>query len=1332
MSDDLHTRYHVQWLGMAQPSEGLVFSVPVLADAQVMDRTGAKARRDRLEALAPEGRIADLAMFFAEMLDLAAPELVPAADLPEALSLSISEGHPTLRPNFALRDPQDEARARSVSAGASDAPPSVAAGAPFTLLVQDLPPGLDLDKPDASAGSWRAPPVARFDRLLRHCGVSIGLLTNREVVRLVYAPQGESTGWLDFRVDWMLTSAGAPLLDAFAALLCRHSFFGVAEAESLPALLKASRSRQSDVTEALAIQVFAALEALLAGFDRADPDLVERARRDDTLYGGLLTTLLRLVFVLYAEEHALLPMDHRLYAEHLSVLGLYGRLVADRGAFPDAMDRRYGAWPRLLSLFQAIYHGVRWAPSPEDGADVPLSLPPRAGSLFHPDRFAWLEGRAEADTTSLDTTMRSAIRTPALSDGTVLEVLDRLLVIEGQRLSYKALDVEQIGAVYERLMGYRIERLTGPSVCVGQSRVWVDLSRLLAEPAGQRARWLESEAGLARAEAAKCAQAVADAETPGAAPDLFAATARPEVIARDRLAEKLGRNTARGEAGQLVLQPGPERRRTSSHYTPRSLSGPIVERTLEPLLAAMGPAPSAEALLSLKICDPAMGSGAFLVEACRRLADRVADAWQRDGTAERLATNPDVPDLRVHARRLVAQQCLYGVDKNPFAVELARLSLWLVTLARDLPFSFVDHALREGDSLVGLTFDQIRSFHWAPSAQLELCADLLRQTLEDTVDLRQSILDSAGQTDVAAKARLLRDAEERTERVTILADAIVGAFFAHEKPAAREKERVRRLELARLWLTEGDPEAGDVLKDMAATLRETLRPFHWMVEFPEIFHAERRDPLNGGAMGVAFLDAVVGNPPFLGGRRVREELGDAYTEWLGTVFDASMNADISAHFFTRADMLLGPHGTMGLVATNTIAQGDTRTAGLARLVAAPSRCEIYDATESMPWPGEAAVTISVVHLAKGSPAVGLRPRLNGAAVVVVNSYLKIGGERAGAVALVSNDSLSYQGCILVGMGFTLTPEERDSLVARNSRNAERIFPYLGGEEVNSSPTQTFHRYVINFGAMPLEDAEAWPDLVSILREKVKPERDSVNREAHRKYWWQYGDKRPSLFAALAPLKRCLVTGIVSKHLMFSWQPANRVFSHQLYVFPTDSDAFFATLHSRIHEPWAWLLSSSMETRLRYSAADCFETFPLPPLDAPDLASTGRALDAYRAPLLVARNIGLTTLYNQLKDPRVVDPDIAALRRLHEAMDRAVLRAYGWDDLCDTLPTFDDRDSPKARAFSDAVIDRLYALNALRAAEEAAAAKLEAPAAKPARKPKKPVPDGPGGQTGFGF
>ena len=185
----------------------------------------------------------------------------------------------------------------------------------------------------------------------------------------------------------------------------------------------------------------------------------------------------------------------------------------------------------------------------------------------------------------------------------------------------------------------------------------------------------------------------------------------------------------------LILQPSEERRRSGSHYTPRSLTGPIVRDTLEPILdrlrreaAHMGsvtpgnagvppasgesptpPAPRPEQILDLCICDPAMGSGAFLVEACRQLGDALVESWRyHDAT-------PDIPpdsDETVHARRLVARNCLYGVDRNPVAVDLAKLSLWLATLAKDHPLTFLDHAFRHGDSLVGLTLEQIQAFHW--------------------------------------------------------------------------------------------------------------------------------------------------------------------------------------------------------------------------------------------------------------------------------------------------------------------------------------------------------------------------------------------------------------------------------------------------------------------------------------------------------------------------------------------------------------------------------------------------------------------------------------------
>ena len=168
----------------------------------------------------------------------------------------------------------------------------------------------------------------------------------------------------------------------------------------------------------------------------------------------------------------------------------------------------------------------------------------------------------------------------------------------------------------------------------------------------------------------------------------------------------------------MVLQPSDERRRSGSHYTPRSLTEPIVRKTLEPVLEqARRPSRRPQQILDLKVCDPAMGSGAFLVEACRQLGDVLVKAWHVHDAVPRI---PPDEDEVLHARRLVAQRCLYGVDKNPMAVDLAKLSLWLATLAKDHPFTFLDHALRCGDSLVGLTREQIADFHWKDGPQQQM------------------------------------------------------------------------------------------------------------------------------------------------------------------------------------------------------------------------------------------------------------------------------------------------------------------------------------------------------------------------------------------------------------------------------------------------------------------------------------------------------------------------------------------------------------------------------------------------------------------------------------
>jgi len=298
---------------------------------------------------------------------------------------------------------------------------------------------------------------------------------------------------------------------------------------------------------------------------------------------------------------------------------------------------------------------------------------------------------------------------------------------------------------------------------------------------------------------------------------------------------------------------------------------------------------------------------------------------------------------------------------------------------------------------------------------------------------------------------------------------------------------------------------------------------------------------------------------------------------------------------------------------------------------------------------------------------------------LINSRLLSKPERRDPVRLRENEGKSFQGSKIYGQGFTLTPDERDALIRRNPKNGELIFPYIGGREVNTSPTQNFHRYVINFGSMSLEDAARWPDLLTIVREKVKPERDRLRDNPTglrlRAFWWQFGAVGPGLHGAIAPLTRLLVTSRVTSHLCFSFQPPDRVFSDKLCVYPIADYATLAVLQSRIHESWARLLSSTMKNDLSYAPSDCFDTFPFP-RDVSTCEAAGRALYEARAAYMVKTQQGLTKTYNRIKDPACVDPPVVELRRLHEAMDRSVLAAYGWHD------------SPS----SDEIIDRLYELN----------------------------------------
>lgn len=310
------------------------------------------------------------------------------------------------------------------------------------------------------------------------------------------------------------------------------------------------------------------------------------------------------------------------------------------------------------------------------------------------------------------------------------------------------------------------------------------------------------------------------------------------------------------------------------------------------------------------------------------------------------------------------------------------------------------------------------------------------------------------------------------------------------------------------------------------------------------------------------------------------------------------------------------------------------------------------------------------------------------------------------------------------MGFTFDDSNPDAtsiaemhrLIEKDPRNQERIFPYIGGEEVNNSPTHAHHRYAIDFFDRNEEEAWKWPDLMQIIQEKVKPSRDVQKRDALRERWWQYAEKRPGLVKAISECERVLVCLFCAPYASFTFLPNSCVFANTLNVFPLESYSSFASLQSRVHEVWARFFGSSMKDDLRYTPSSCFETFPFPENweSDPVLEAIGKTYYEYRADLMVRNNQGLTDTYNRFHDPDETNPDILKLRELHAQIDRAVLDAYGWQDIptdCEFLLDYEDEDpegtskrkKPWRYRWSeevhDEVLARLLKLNQERADEE---------------------------------
>lgn len=489
------------------------------------------------------------------------------------------------------------------------------------------------------------------------------------------------------------------------------------------------------------------------------------------------------------------------------------------------------------------------------------------------------------------------------------------------------------------------------------------------------------------------------------------------------------------------------------------------------------------------------------------------------------------------------------------------------------------------------------------------------------------------------------------------------------------------------------------------------------------------------------FDAVLGNPPFRGGTLVKGTLGAAFRDYLVNWIARGVKgrADLVAYFFLRAWTLVRGDGTIGLLATNTLAQGETREVGLRQIIA--QRGTIFRAVPSEPWPGSTALEIAKTWIKKGR-WLG-RHSLSGSDVPGITESLSSPGRVLGtAHRLAANESKSFLGSYVLGMGFVLASDEARALIEADPNNRTTVLPYLIGEDLTTRPDLSPSRWVINFFDWPLDrsakgtwasalddERREWQKAghvpsdypgpvaadhslcLTVIEERVRPERQRRKQDGRYQLrrplperYWQYADKRPALYRTILGLDRVLVTPRVSANHSFAFAPAGIVYADRLVVLAFDLDSHFGLLTSTIHDIWAHRPGSTThETRTTYFPEYAFETFPFPS-SLTGLGVVASEYYQYRQQLQLDSGLGLTEVYNRFHAPDERAAPIVRLRDLHRRIDDSVITAYGWRDLHldhgfhETNQGLRFTVSPAARL---EILDRLLDLNHRRYAEEVA-------------------------------
>lgn len=746
-----------------------------------------------------------------------------------------------------------------------------------------------------------------------------------------------------------------------------------------------------------------------------------------------------------------------------------------------------------------------------------------------------------------------------------------------------------------------------------------------------------------------------------------------------------------GSRWEFSFIPGAKRADSGAHYTPEELVKPLIKHSLDYIIQDRlkepqkflgvnlppfggnegGTSEKEAALLSIRVCDVACGSGHILLSAARRIATELASIRE-------IAEQPSPTYYRA-ALRDVIKNCIYGVDYNPLAVELCKVALWLEAHNPGEPLNFLDHHIKCGNSIVGLAhIDELKkgiadeAFKTLPGDEKDTAKyfrDKNKREREQfkghfKIDFEVEIANKVEEMavsygdvnrmpeqtpmEVEAKARAYGNLMTGSGwmRLKQLADMQVAQFFIPKSP--ENENYILTDETYRDWLNTKTLILGQA-PAFASRVSAEKKFFHWFLEFPTIIQ-------QGG------FDCIIGNPPFKGGQKLTGAYGNSFAEYIKFQYAPIGSVDLVTYFFRRVYTIIKRKGFLSLISTSTIAQGDARIGGLAEIYKQGGT--INHGLRSIKWPGAAAVDVVLVTIHKGEWKGKFL--LDNKEVNQITSYLDDSIPLGDPYPLKSNENKSFQGSILLGQGFVLTHKDAKLLIEKDPRNVDVLFPYLIGDDLNNQIDQSPTRWVINFHNWPLRrySSQEWneipkelqneiqdkidngrtiefappkyvdkvaydyPDCLSIIEFHVKPERLKQNRDIRKIYWWLHAERAKKLYKTASKTEYIIGRSLTSKYHYSCLIEGNIVIDQTIIVWCFLLNNISNCIQSTIHFEWSKKESADMMgTGSRYNISKGFETFPFPESFDHSSENIGKNYHFHRKQLMKNIKLGITKTYN---------------------------------------------------------------------------------------------------------